>query len=228
VIVGDVTVNEVKSLTEKYFEPIAVGPPPREIHTVEPEQKGEKRIIINRDVTSPYVMMVFHVPQTSSEDYYSLSLLESILSSGNTSRLYSSLVDERQLAIEVSTDYSYAFDPYIFTIYGICSKGITPAHLEAAIIAELDKVIKEGVTKEEIQKVKNQKLMEFYHTMETINGKANTIGTYELFFGDYKKLFSAPQDFAKVTAEDIQRVAAKYFTKKNRTVGILMAEEEAK
>jgi len=81
---------------------------------------------------------------------------------------------------------------------------------------------------EELQKVKNQKLMEFYHTMETINGKANTIGNYELFFGDYKKLFSAPQDFAKVTAEDIQRVAAKYFTKKNRTVGILMAEEETK
>jgi predicted Zn-dependent peptidase len=64
--------------------------------------------------------------------------------------------------------------------------------------------------------------------METINGKANTIGTYELFFGDYKKLFSAPQDFAKVTAKDIQRVAAKYFTKNNRTVGILMAEEEVK
>jgi len=228
VIVGDVTVNEVKSLTEKYFEPIAIGPPPREIHTVEPEQKGEKRIIINREVTSPYLMMAFHVPQTSSEDYYALSLLESILSSGNTSRLYSSLVDERQLAVWISTDYSYAFDPYIFTIYGICSKGITPAHLEAAIITELDKVINDGVTKEELQKVKNQKLMDFYHTMETINGKANTIGTYELFFGDYKKLFSAPQDFAKVTAEDIQRVAAKYFIKKNRTVGILMADEGTK
>jgi predicted Zn-dependent peptidase len=173
-------------------------------------------------------MLAHHVPQSNSEDYYALSLLESILSSGKTSRLYSSLIDERQLAIEVSTDYSYAFDPFIFTIYGICSKDITPAHLEAAIIAELDKVIKEGVTKEELEKVKNQKLMEFYHTMETINGKANTIGTYELFFSDYKKLFSAPQDFAKVTAEDIQRVAAKYFTKDNRTVGILMAEEETK
>ncbi len=228
VIVGDVTVNEVKSLTEKYFEPIAVGPPPREIHTVEPEQNGEKRIIINRKVTSPYLMMAFHVPQTSSEDYYALSLLESILSSGNTSRLYSSLVDERQLAVWISTDYSYAFDPYIFSIYGVCSKGILPSLLENSIITELEKIIKDGVKADELNKVKNQKLMEFYHTMETINGKANTIGTYELFFGDYKKLFSAPQDFAKVTAEDIQRVAAKYFTKKNRTVGILMAEEETK
>jgi predicted Zn-dependent peptidase len=228
VIVGSVSVDEVTSLAKKYFEPITAGPPPRKIHTVEPEQDGERRVDVKRDVPSPYVMLAHHVPQTNSEDYYALSLLESILSSGKTSRLYSSLIDERQLAIEVSTDYSYAFDPYIFTIYGICSKDITPAHLEAAIIAELDKVIKEGVTGEELQKVKNQKLMEFYRTMETINGKANTIGNYELFFGDFKKLFSAPQDFAKVTAEDIQRVASKYFIKKNRTVGILMAEEVAK
>jgi predicted Zn-dependent peptidase len=225
VIVGDVTISEVESLAKKYFESIPSGPLPREIKTVEPEQDGEKRLEIKRDVSSPYVMLAHHVPQTSSEEYYALSLLESILSSGRTSRLYNSLIDERQLAIEVSTDYSYAYDPYIFIIYGICSKGITPAHLEAAIIAEIDKVIKDGVTAEELQKVKNQKLMEFYYTMETINGKANTIGTYELFFGDYKKLFSAPQDFAKVTAEDIQKAAAKYFTKNNRTVGILMSAE---
>ena len=68
--------------------------------------------------------------------------------------------------------------------------------------------------------------MEFYHTMETINGKANTIGTYELFFGDYKKLFTAPDDYNKVTKEEIQQVAKKYFTKDNRTVGILQTEEE--
>ncbi|MCH7772918.1 MAG: insulinase family protein [Bacteroidetes bacterium] len=227
VIVGNVSVNEVKSLSEKYFEPIAVGPPPRKIHTVEPEQDGERRVNVKRDVPSPYVMLAHHVPQTNSEDYYALSLLESILSSGNTSRLYSSLVDERQLAVWIATDYSHSFDPYIFSIYGVCSKGISPSLLENSIIAELEKIIKDGVKADELNKVKNQKLMEFYHTMETINGKANTIGTYELFFGDYKKLFSAPKDFAKVTAEDIQRVAEKYFTKKNRTVGILMAEEEA-
>jgi predicted Zn-dependent peptidase len=64
--------------------------------------------------------------------------------------------------------------------------------------------------------------------METINGKANTIGTYELFFGDYKKLFSAPEDYKKVTLDDIQRVAAKYFQKANRTVGILKDTVEEK
>ena len=225
VFVGDVTLDEIKNLSKKYFEPIERGPMPREMRTVEPEQVGEKRLIVTRDVPSPYVMIACHVPQTNSEEYYALSLLESILSSGKTSRLYSSLIDENQLAIDLGTDYSYAIDPYLFTVYAICSNGVSPDSLEKVILSEIDKVIKDGVTPDELQKVKNQKLMEFYYTMETINGKANSIGTYDLFFGDYKKLFSAPQDFAKITAEDIQKVAAKYFTTNNRTIGIMQAGE---
>jgi len=76
-----------------------------------------------------------------------------------------------------------------------------------------------------LQKVKNQKLMQFYKTTETINGMSNTIGTYELFFGDYKKMFTAPDDYKKVTAEDIKDAAAKYFTKQNRNVGVLNSED---
>ncbi|UCE18894.1 MAG: insulinase family protein, partial [Gemmatimonadota bacterium] len=83
-----------------------------------------------------------------------------------------------------------------------------------------------GITEQELQKVKNRKLVDFYHEMEKINGKANTIGTYELFFGDFKKLFTAPEDYKSVTAEDIKEVAAKYLKKSNRTVGILKKGEE--
>jgi zinc protease len=227
VFVGDVTLDEVKTLSKKYFEPIERGPLPREMRTVEPEQLGEKRLLITRDVPSPYLMIAYHVPQTNSEEYYALSLLESILSSGKTSRLYSSLIDENQLAIDLGTDHSYAFDPFLFSFYAICSKGVSTDSVEAALLNEINKIITEGVTPDELQKVKNQKLMEFYYTMETINGKANTIGTYDLFFGDYKKLLSAPQDFAKVTAEDVQKVAQKYFTANNRTIGIMQAGEVA-
>ena len=74
--------------------------------------------------------------------------------------------------------------------------------------------------------MKNQKLMEFYNQVETINGKSNNIGTYEVFFGDYKKMFNAPENFNKVTVEDVQNVAKKYFTKNNRTVGILKTNTE--
>lgn len=226
VITGNVKLDEVKSLAEKYFEPIPAGPKPRTVHTVEPPQMGEKRVFVKREVPSPYLMISFHVPETGSDDYYALDLLSSVLSQGRSSRLYSSLVDNQQLALQVGTMYFDAFDPTLFYFYGISNDGVKASELENAILDEIEKIIKEGVSEGELQKVKNQKLMEFYRTTETINGLSNTIGTYELFFGDYRKLFTAPDDYKRVTKEDIQRVAAKYFVKQNRTVGILNTEEE--
>ncbi|GAB4288981.1 MAG: pitrilysin family protein [Ignavibacteriaceae bacterium] len=228
VISGDVTPEQVRALSEKYFEPIERGPEPREIHTVEPEQKGEKRLIVKRDVPNPYVMITYHVPETGSEDYYALSLLSSILSSGRSSRLYSSIIEQQQLAVEIQTYYPFAFDPPLFYIFGICSEGVSAEQLESAVLNEINKIIISGINEDELQKVKNQKLMQFYRTMETINGISNTVGTYELFFKDYKKLFAAPDDFNKVTTEDIRRVAEKYFSADNRTVGFLQAEENSK
>ena len=228
VITGDVKVDWVKSLSEKYLATIPSGPKPRDIHTVEPEQKGEKRVFVKRDVPSPYLLFAYHVPQASSEEYYALDLLESILSAGRTSRLYKSIVDDKQLAIDIGTAYWHSFDPTVMWIYAIANQGVKAEDLEKAILEEVDKLITEGVTSDELQKVKNQKLMNFYHSMETISGKANTIGSYELFFGDYKKLFSAPEDYNRVTREEIQQVTQKYFTQDNRTIGILNAEEEGK
>lgn len=226
VISGAVKLNDIKKLAEKYWESIPVGPKPREVHTVEPLQTGERRVFVKREVPSPYLMITYHVPQTGSEDYYALDLLSSILSQGRSSRLYNSLVEEKQLALEVGTYYPEAFDPTLYYFYGICNDGVKASELENAILEEIDKIINKGISENELQKVKNQKLMDFYKTLETINGLSNTIGTYELFFGDYKKLFSAPDDYKKVTTNDIKRVAEKFFTKQNRTVGILNTEEE--
>ncbi|HCY76832.1 MAG TPA: peptidase M16 [Ignavibacteriales bacterium] len=225
VISGDVKLDEVKKLAEKYFEPIPAGPKPRSLHTIEPEQLGEKRVFVKREVPTPHIMITYHVPQSGSEDYYALDLLNSILSEGESSRLYNSIVNNQQLALEVGSFYPDAFDPTLFYFYGICNDGVTAIQLENAITQEIDKIIKDGISQSELQKVKNQKLMSFYKTTETINGMSNTLGTYELFFGDYKKMFTAPDDYKKVTTEDIKNVAAKYFTKQNRTVGTLQTEE---
>ncbi|MBV6420972.1 MAG: putative zinc protease [Ignavibacteriaceae bacterium] len=226
VISGDVKFDEVKMFAEKYFGSISSGPEPRKVHTIEPPQTGERRVFVQREVPTPYLMITYHVPQSGSEDYYALDLLNSILSQGRSSRLYSSLVEDSQLALEADSYYGDAFDPTLFYFLGVCNDGIKASELEKAMLDEIQKIIDEGINENELQKVKNQKLMEFYKTLETINGMSNTIGTYELFFGDYKKLFSAPDDYKKVTADDIKRVAAKYFTKENRTVGILNTEEE--
>lgn len=225
VISGDVTVEQVKALAKEYFEPIPAQTPPQEVRTIEPPQQGEKRVFVEKQVSSPNLMIVWHAPETSHEDYYALDLLSNILTSGNSARLNRSLIFEDQLAVAVYALYFTSLDPTLFKIYSIAGGGVTAETLEQAIYDQLEDIKTNGVTEEELQKVKNQKLMEFYGQIETINGKSNNVGTYELYFGDYKKLYTAPDEYKKVTTEDIRRVVESYFTKKNRTVGILQSPE---
>ena len=227
VVVGDVKFDEVKRLATQYFGPIPAQAPPKAVRTVEPEQKGERRLFVEKaSVSTPNVMLAYHVPATSDEDYYALDLLNSILSQGNSSRFYKSLVD-KQVALAAETYLPMSFDPNLFYILGVANQGVEAQVLEKAMIAQINLISTEGVSQDELEKVKNIKLMEFYQTMETINGKANTLGTYELYFGSFEKLFNAPEAYNKVTPADIQRVAAKYLVKANRTVGVLAAKEGA-
>jgi zinc protease len=197
------------------------------VRTVEPEQKGERRLFVEKaSVSTPNVMLAYHVPATSDEDYYALDLLNSILSQGNSSRFYQALVD-KQVALAAETYLPMSFDPNLFYILGVANQGVEAQVLEKAMIAQINLISTQGVSQDELEKVKNIKLMEFYQTMETINGKANTLGTYELYFGSFEKLFNAPEAYNKVTPADIQRVAAKYLVKANRTVGVLAAKEGA-
>ncbi|WP_016988028.1 M16 family metallopeptidase [Flavobacterium sp. ACAM 123] len=226
VVSGAIKTEEVKRLAQKYLEPIPAQPAPPKVHIVEPAQTGERRITVQKEVATPYLMIGYHTPETKHEDYYALNILSSILSSGKSSRLYASLVDKKQLATQVFTDYGDSFDPSLFNVYAVANKDVNEADLENAIYAEIEKIKKEGISETELQKVKNQKLMEFYDQVETINGKSNNLGTYEVFFGDYKKMFAAPANFNKTTIADVQNVAKKYFTKSNRTVGVLKTNVE--
>ncbi len=221
VVTGDVEVGQVRQLAEKYLGPVAAQPAPRKVHTQEPPQQGEKRFMIQKDVSSPNLMLGWHVPQATSPDYYALSLLSDILSEGKSSRLYRSLVDGRQLATQLSSDMPVNLDPYLFTVFAAAAEGVTAERLEKGILEEIEKIGREGVEERELRKVKNQQRVKLFRQLETISGKANHLGTYEVFFGDYSKLFAAPAEFEKVKAEDIQRVAKQYFTRQNRTVGIL-------
>ncbi|MDZ4795572.1 MAG: pitrilysin family protein [Bacteroidota bacterium] len=221
VISGNIKLEEVKRLAEKYIEPIPAQPTPPAVMITEPAQTGERRISVQKDVATPYLIIAYKAPEAKSDDYYSLTILSEILSSGKSSRLHSSLVDKKQLATSVFTAYDQSFDPTLFQFYSVAAKGINETDLEKAIYEEIEKIKKDGISETELQKIKNQKLMEFYGQVETINGKSNNIGTYEVFFGDYKKMFDAPAAFDKVTIEDVKKVANKYFSKTTRTVGVL-------
>ncbi|WP_338408575.1 pitrilysin family protein [uncultured Flavobacterium sp.] len=226
VVSGAIKFEKVKEFAKKYLESIPVQPVPPVVHIVEPVQNGERRITVKKEVETPYIMIGYHTPNSKNEDYYALNILSSILSSGNSSRLYASLVDQNELATQIQTDYGDTLDPYLFNVYAVANKDVNEADLEEAIYVEIEKVKKEGITENELQKIKNQKLMEFYNQVETINGKSNNIGTYEVFFGNYKKMFDAPANYNKVTVADVQKVAQKYLTKSNRTVGVLKTNVE--
>ena len=226
VVSGDVTAEEVVKLAEKYIEPIPSHDPPPKVTTAEPEQMGERRVVVRKFAQLPMVMFGYHVPQTNSDDFYARQVLQTILFTGESSRMYQRLVDKDQLAISIDGSAPFAFDPTLFEIDAQPKASVDPAAVEKAVYEELDKVSAQGVTDQELEKAKNILLARFYRQMKTISGKCNTIGSYEVFFGDYHKLFDAAQQYNKVTKEDVQRMAKLYFAAKNRTVATLAPEPE--
>jgi zinc protease len=136
-------------------------------------------------------------------------------------------VDKDQLALSIGGGTSFAFDPTLFTVTARPKAGVDPAAVEKAFYEELERVKSGGVTDQELQKAKNIQLAGFYRQMKTISGKASALATYEVYFGDYRKLLTAADDYGKVTKEDVQRVAKKYFDEKNRTVATLVPEKPA-
>jgi len=229
VIVGDVKYERVKKLANQYFAPIPAQNPPKKVHTVEPEQKGERRVYVQKSsASSANVMFAFHVPATKDEDHYPITMLATILGEGKSSRLTRALVDEKQLATDVFTYVPDSFDPNLFYIYAVASKSVSAKQLEEAMIVEINKLQESGVTQKELDKVRNQASVDLYRTLATINGKANTLGSYELYYGSYKEMFNATESMSKVTTDDIKRVANTYLRRANRTVGVLDSAADSK
>jgi zinc protease len=228
VVVGDVSPEEIFKLCETYIEPIPTHQPPPPVTTVEPPQMGERRLVVRKPAQLPLLMLGYHFPQTNNADFYALNVLQTILFHGESSRMYQRLVDKDQIALDVSAQAEPAFDPTMLEVAAQPKQGIDPQQCEKAVYEELERVANTPVTDTELEKAKNVRLVEFYRQMRTINGRANTIGTYEVFFGDYNKLFDAAKNYSAVTKEDLLRVAKTYFGANNRTVATLLPEAAQK
>jgi len=231
VVAGDVSPEEIFQLCEKYIEPIPTHAPPPPVVTVEPEQLGERRLVVHKPAQLPLILVAYHIPRTDNADYYALNVLRTVLFQGESSRMYQRLVDKDQIALDVSSSVEPAFDPTIVEVVAQPKQGVDPQKCETAMYEELEKAKNAMVSDTELEKAKNIRLAEFYREMRTINGRANTIGTYEVFFGDYKKLFDAAKNYSAVTKADVQRVAKAYFGANTRTVSTLIpdnAEEKGK
>jgi len=225
VVAGDVTAQEIFQLAEKYIESIPSHDSPPKVTTQEPEQLGERRVVVKKFAQLPVVMMGYHIPQCTSHDFYPLNLLQAILVTGQSSRLYQRLVDKDQLAISVDGGFDLSFDPTLFVVTIQPKAGVDPQEAEKAAYEELEKLKAAPVSDEELQKAKNIVLADFYREMQSINGRANILGSYEVFLGDYHRLFTAGAEYDKVRKADIQRVVKAYFGENNRTVATLVPEK---
>jgi zinc protease len=224
VATGDVTPQQILALARKYLEPIPSQPPPPPIRTREPEQLGERRVVVRRPANLPILMVGFHVGATRDPESVVWDLLEAILTTGRSSRLYQRLVEKDQLVLNVRGGATPSLDPGLFSLAMQVRSGKSPAAVETALYDELDRLAREGVTPAELNKARNQILANFYRGLKTIAGKANLLGTYEVFYGDWSRVNQVAAALDKVQPEDVQRVAKKIFTDRNRTVATLIPD----
>lgn len=226
VLVGDVKFDNVLALAKKYLEPIPRHDPPPVVRTKEPEQQGERRVTLSKPAQLPIVMVLYHIPDSRSPDMHALDVLDSVLTGGQSSRLYRRLVDLDQLALQVGAGARQGLDPSVFRFTIQPRSGVDPAATEKALYEELARLQDQAVPAAELRKAKNQMLANLYRQQKTIAGRANLLGHYEIYAGDYAKLFTEDQAIEAVTAADVQRVARQYFTAKNRTVATLVPEKK--
>jgi zinc protease len=221
VLVGDIGAEEGFALAKKYLEPIPRQEPPPPVRTAEPEQFGEKRVYVEREAQTPLLMYAYKSPAANDPMGPALNLLVSILVDGNSSRLHRLLVEEKKLAIQVGGQFQEGFDPFLTWLMLTLPEGANVAEVEKAVDAALDEVVAKGVTDAELARARNQFAAKFWKQLATIDGKASLLGQFDVFEGDYRKLFDAPAVYEKVTKEEVLKAAALLLQKNHRTVGVL-------
>jgi len=232
IYVGEFDPAAIIAMADKYFGRIPKGPDLEPIRTGEPPQYSEKRLT-GEGPAQTSLQMMFHTPPDGNADTAALSILASTLGSGGggfrggmgggggTGRLYKLLVRDKQIAVSASASsrpqwYVGAFQ---FSATPRVDKGVQPEDLEKEIWAEVEKVKKEGLTDEEIQKAKNKGEAAFIRGLASTSGLASRVGRAELKRG-WRSILTDLDDLKKVTNEDIKRVAAKYFVKDNSLTAI--------
>jgi len=216
VVAGDVELDQVKALSEKWFGPIAKGEDIIRDIPIEPKQKEARFLEVKRDVPVNAVFKVYHMCGRNDADYYATDLISDIMANGKSSRLHQKLVKEKQLFTSVQAYISGDIHPGMIVFAGYLSEGIDPKEADQALKLEIEKLITEGVGKEELQKVKNK--IESVLTFSDIStlDRAMNLAYHELL-GDAANANLELSKYLKVEASKIQNVAAQILVDTNST-----------
>lgn len=226
VVVGDFEQKQLDTWIDKYFArvPKPSTPMPR-VTAKEPARTAEKRFNeTGPNVPLPAVAITYLAPPVASDDTYALRVAESILSAGESSRLYQSLVYKQQVAQAAWVTADLREDSGLVYFASILASGKEPGEAERAMLAELKRMQDEPVTKDELDKAVNQLVTNQLRERETNSGKADALGRAAVLIGDASRVNTDIAKLQAVTAADVQRVMKKYFTDTNRVVITYTAE----
>lgn len=218
-IAGDIDIAKTKDAVNKYFKDIPKGKKeiPRPT-VVEPPQTAEVRDVVFDNIQLPAVFEAYHIPAQGTDDSYALDMLSIVLSGGESSRMYKSLVDDQKKALTVQSFPFALEDPGLYIVLGLVNVGVDLEALEKAMDDEIEKVKNELITEKEFQKIKNQIESQYVQQNSSMAGIAERLADYHVYYDNAGLINTEIERYMKVTREDIQRVAKKYLTKENRVV----------
>lgn len=223
VIVGDIKADALLPTIRRLFEPIPSRPVPASQVVAEPDQRGERRIMLKREAQLPFVMAAYRAPNYTSPDAYALTILESILAHGKTSRLYQALVYEQKSSLAAACEYDHLkTDPDLIYCFALVKPGHKVEEVEQALYKEIARLQAEPPSDLELQRAKNQVEAAYVFGKDSTFRQAMVLGQAETVGAGWRHEEQYLEKIRAVTVEDVKRVARRYFVEETRTVGILI------
>jgi len=223
VVGGDVKLEEVKRLSEKWFGNIPATEKLTRLLPMEDDQIEERRETVEANVPLNAIYKVFHMPARTESGYYPADLISDILSRGNSSRLFRNLLKDQKLFSDINAYLTGSLDAGLFVVEGKPLPGISMEEAEAAIWKELNRISTELVPEDELTKVKNKMESTMVFSEMSLLDKAMNLAYFELL-GDAEQLNSETQKYLDVTAEEIRTQAAHIFRKENSSTLYYLAK----
>ncbi len=224
IVAGDIDPQVVFKSAKNHFGSIKNSSKTPEVKFKEPKQDGAKRVVIHKDSEVEMIAIVYHIPDYRHEDQPKLSAISELLSSGKSSRLYSELVNKKQLVNQVYAYNMENIDPGLFIFLASCNEGVEAKSVEVELLKQIELLTTKEISKEELDKIKINTKADFIYSLQSSSEVADLLGGY-LIRGDIKPLMEYEKNIASLTPKQIKEVAKKYFKPSQSTTVILKKEQ---
>jgi zinc protease len=226
-LVGDFNSDDALAKIKKYFGSIPAQPAPPKPDVSEPAQKAARtKTIEDKFAQVPRIDIVYKAPPANEQDFLALDVLGDILSTGESSRLYQTLVKEKQQALQIFENSDGRRGPGLIMFIALVHPGVDPLEIEKSLSAEIERVKTEGVTDQELQKILMRDTRQNIVGLQSSMSRAIQMGQYAVYFHDPNLINTLIDKYQKVTKEDIQRVARQYLVDAHKTVVVTMPQEQ--